>query len=156
MRFETVIAISIVSIGGAAGIALCLYLVASVWKGLKSRAWPRVDAVITRSELRQGRHGLRWAEIAFSYEIDDATYESNLPRFGFLAMQSSWGNHATREVARYPVGTQVRVPYNPRKPQEAALHRGVNWPAIAIGAVCCGPWACIGIGLFVNLLRRIF
>lgn len=155
MPLETLIAISIVGVGGVAAITICLHLAVSVWKGLKSQSWPSVDAVITRSNVRQGK-GLRWAEIAFTYKIDEATYESNLPYFGFLATRSRWGKHATREVARYPVGTHVNVPYNPRKPQEAALHRGVNWLVIAIGAVCCGPWACIGIGLYVNLLRRIF
>lgn len=155
MPFESLLALVLVSIGGAAGIVLCLYLVASVCKGLKSRSWPTVEAVVTRSKVRQSK-GLYWAEIEFAYQIGEVSYESNLPYFGFLPTQLAWGKYATREVARFPVGTLLRVSYNPRKPQEAALHAGVYWPAIAIGAVCCGPWACIGIGLFVTLLRRFF
>ena len=153
MPFELLLALVFVSIGGATGIVLCLYLVASACKGVKSRSWPTVAAVVTRSKVRQSK-GLHWAEIEFAYQIGEVCYESNLPYFGFFPTQLAWGKYATREVARFPVGTQLRVSYNPRRPQEAALHAGVHWPAVAMGAICCGPWACIGVGLFVNLLRR--
>jgi len=124
-----------------------LIVVAAIYKTLEARAaadWPSAPGkvVVSKSEVRKVKvidsereEGHRFEErnfanITYEYSVAGQTYRNNRVSIG-----EDRGNFEVAEtIARYPVGKEVTVYYNPNKRAEAVLERDIPK----------GLWGCIG------------
>jgi len=111
-----------------------------------STTWPATDGKITHSELEREEQGgndkktLFSKDVRYDYVLDGRTLEGN--RIWFGDHFSTSDPSAFREaVNRYPVGTAVRVHYDPAEPGVSVLEPGPTWSA--------SLWYLVGIGLMV-------
>ena len=132
--------------GSIAGLVIGAILAAVGWftafslgKPLRDRAatsidWPTADGRITRSELERFRERgqtMYSADVAYEYALDGKTFGGNRVWFGDDARSSdptAW----RRAVDRYPVGSGVKVYYDPDDPQESVLEPGLTWAGSVI------------------------
>ena len=137
MSFFTVLFL-IVGVG-ALSIGAYLY-----WRAKASQNWPWVMGEVLSARVREtvdttgsGRTISRhFPEVTYEYRVGGRTYRGKRIRFGGPL-------HTDRETAEawlqsYPVGGQVRVYYNPKRPQEAVLQPSSSPTA----------WILIFVGLF--------
>jgi len=98
-------------------------------KTLAALNWPStegriVESAVDAKRLPGDRPNVRFApRIAYEYSVDGRRYRSEHIAFG----ATSWSlapQAARATVARYPSGRSVTVYYNPKRPEEAVLHRG--------------------------------
>ncbi|RCK72143.1 MAG: hypothetical protein ANABAC_2124 [Anaerolineae bacterium] len=101
-------------------------------KAAASQNWPSVPAQINLAEVRE-RSSLDdegdvrrtyYAHVEYSYQVGGVTYQGDKIAFGARKEYSS-PKKPREEIARYPVGAQVRVYYNPENPKEAVLEHHV-------------------------------
>jgi hypothetical protein len=92
-------------------------------------SWPAttgrvVESRVEPKSLPGDRPTIRFApRIAYEYAVHDRAYRSE--RIAFAeAFWSLAPQGAAAKVARYPVGAEVTVYYDPRRPAEAVLERG--------------------------------
>ena len=134
---------------------LALILFAAIYKSLQVRAaseWPSAPGrvVVSNSEVRdvrvidRGREdGYRFeprnfANIVYEYSVSGQTLTNNR-----VSIDDDRGNFGIAEtIARYPVGMDVTVYYNPRHPRDAVLER--ETPK--------GWWGCLATGMAIALL----
>jgi Protein of unknown function (DUF3592) len=134
---------------------LALILFGAVYKSLQVRAaseWPSAPGkvVVSNSEVRDVRvldasreDGFRiekrnFANIVYEYSVSGERLSNNR-----VSIDEDRGNFGIAEIiARYPVGRDVAVYYNPRHPREAVLER--DTPK--------GWWGCLGIGMVIALV----
>ncbi|MBN1979605.1 MAG: DUF3592 domain-containing protein [Anaerolineae bacterium] len=149
----------------ALGIFLIAFSLRSRKKAAASQSWPATFGQITKAEVKQsastdddGRTTYAYyPAVEYTYQIGGQTYTSKRMSFGGVVAYGSWAK-AEAGLARFPVGSQVTVYYNPEKPAEAVLEQkagGFAWGMI-VGAVCLALGACIAcpllIGIATNLL----
>ena len=85
-------------------------------------AWPAVKGFIVCSQLRREIHGgYVWtAYVEYEYTVGTKRYLSR--DLGALRITSSTSRNVVRSLLEeYPVGLEVIVRYNPRRPSEAFL-----------------------------------
>ena len=134
---------------------LGLLLGAAVYKTLQVRAareWPSAAGKIVASHAqvrevrvidsnREGGYRTEQrnlANIIYEYSVADKTLRNNRVSIG-----EDLGNFEVAEtIARYPVGAEVTVYYNPLHPKEAVLERDLPK----------GLWGCLGIGTAITLV----
>lgn len=90
----------------------------------EAQAWPSTEGLVRASEVRDegGENGWR-AHVPYRYEVDGRVYESS--RIAVAVEYGREGLPAHQELAaRFPVGAQVTVYYNPQNPADAALIKG--------------------------------
>ena len=90
--------------------------------------------------VRRGGHGTSAPKIEYSYTVDGRRHVSGQVAPGFLARKTTWtgGGGAT---CGYRAGQEVRVHYDPRRPQDACLEYG--WHSWSLGL----PLFLVGMGL---------
>jgi hypothetical protein len=133
---------------------LALVLFAAAYKTLQVRAareWPSTPGkvVISDSEVRDVRvlddsrednyriERRNFADIVYQYSVAGKQLRNNRVGIG-----EDRGNFEVAEtIAKYPVGMDVTVYYNPLRPNEAVLERDLPK----------GLWGCLGIGTAVVL-----
>lgn len=117
-----------------------------------SENWPETAGEITYSSVNESRDedGTTYhADVEFTYVVDDRRYTSDTVSFGQYG--SSNRRHAAGIVARYPVGTQVSVYYDPVLPDTAVLEPGVTWSSyfvLGLGLV----FVCTSLIIFPAML----
>lgn len=114
-----------------------------------SESWPAAAGTIITSELQSRRNGDGYsysARIIYQYSVDGEQFESG----GVTVADgsSSRPNNAQNRVAKYPVGEQVEVFYNPEVPTQTVLETGapqllrwLNWAGIAL--IVLGGWVLV-------------
>jgi hypothetical protein len=116
---------------GIMGLLGLLALATGIWNLLHPRkvlAWIKVKGTIVSSETESFREvdsshrhtTLYRPVIEFSYQAEGQEYHNILGSSG-VTMSASSKQWADGEVARYPVGTQVDVFYNPENPTQSSL-----------------------------------
>lgn len=128
---------------------------ACVWWGLglldraeRSTNWPTVDGVVTSSEVRSSvTKGKRkyWAAVSYQFNVEGHQHRGSTISFGDY--RSSSRHEFEAVVARYPVGKQVSVYYDPAAPDSNVLEPGVTLGArvpLIIGLV----FAVLGVVFF--------
>ena len=121
---------------------------------LRSAAWPSVTGVVRASEvetsIQRRSSGPNRTSYLFSlryeYTVDSQTYEGDRIRFGGYG--DGTREFADAAVARFPVGAEVTVYYDPDDPGEAVLERGANTSA-AITPFAVLVLLPVGLGLFL-------
>ncbi|UZE48777.1 DUF3592 domain-containing protein [Rhodopseudomonas sp. P2A-2r] len=128
-----------------------LFLIAATWKYLQVRAasdWPSTPGkvVVSTSEVRdvkviddtradrQRLEQRNFANIVYEYTVSGQKLRNNRVDIG-----ENRGNFEVAEtIARYPVGADVTVYYNPRHPRDAVLERD-----LPKGAAGCLAWGIV-------------
>jgi hypothetical protein len=149
-------------------IAGCLllvvgYAVAFMWgkpivdKAKASERWPSVEGRITTSRIKQNRNSdgkvMYSADVSYDYEVDSQKRMGDSVWFGGDFSSSSSGS-ARQTVAKYPVGAQVRVHYDPANPEVSVLEPGAFWSSYlvyGIGLLLLG----IGVLLVASLAMKL-
>lgn len=89
--------------------------------------WPSTMGTVTNSYLEQRSSSeggtTSYPVVQYSYQVAGQTYQSSKRAPGMEV----GGTGAGKVIARYPVGAQVMVFYDPQKPSDAVLER--NAPA---------------------------
>jgi hypothetical protein len=144
----------LVAVSTGFGLFVTLMALAS-WRSARQESqWPVARGRVIRSEVEKfewwddedsGRHrgrlGYR-ADVIYSYEVDGLTYQGDCPEG--VAVSSSSPDLARRTTAKYPVGSEVEVHYNPLSPGESVVNPGsvlhlFLWPIAA--ALVAFAWA---------------
>lgn len=96
-----------------------------------SAAWPATEGRIIASRVarikqRGGGKETYTADITYEYSLDGRTFEGERVWFGddYSASDASAFRAA---VGRYPVGSAVKVHYDPAEPSESVLEPGPTW-----------------------------
>ena len=76
-------------------------------------------------------HRLYQAKVAYRYAVDGQEIVGHRAFFGDSG-QTSWSVFVRRIVDRYPPGSDVTVYYDPSRPEEAVIVRGVSGAIVAI------------------------
>ncbi len=94
--------------------------------------------------------------VKYEYEVNGQLYVGDRVNIG--PMQKSVNPRKSQEIlARYPVGGNVTVYYNPANPQEAVLEReaaGAN-VAMILGIIFVVIFGCMACVLLMLLLRAL-
>lgn len=102
-------------------------------KAEASAAWPATQGKIVRSWVRTesswdtdtGTTYSYFPEVRYEYEVMGQKYEGKNISFGGSVGSSSRA-YAEKVIAQYPADKEVTVYYNPEKPSEAVLERGMR------------------------------
>lgn len=126
-------------------------------KSQKTRNWPKVEGVITKSSTRiqrePGTSGAPTtiADVWYTFVIDGIKYQNDtisLAQYG-----SSSASHAVKEAHKYPVGSRVMVYYNPENYYDSVLEHKTPWVFIGIFAGLGSLLFYIGIGMLSGSFR---
>ena len=124
-------------------------------KVAQASSWPSTMGTVLMSMVQwraggsSSRSGANYPVVMYSYQAMGQTYQGNKIAHG----PEVGGMGAHKVVARYPMGTQVAVYYNPENPPEALLERST--PSIVkvlwISLVAADVFLC-GLGAALVLL----
>ena len=125
---------SVVFVG--AGVGLVVWGQNVLAKSKASMEWPTVQGTVRSAEVLQEKERDRSSstrrerityrpDIVYDFEVNGTAYSG--ARVGVLHVASSNRGKADGVVARYPVGSEVTVFYDPGDPQTAVLEPGVSW-----------------------------
>ena len=101
-------------------------------KGKSTGEWPSVSGKISETRLASDENDLL-PDIRFSYMIDDNRYEGRLE---FPPGTMPMPGFAADQIAKYSLGSEVEVYYNPQQPEQATLEPGRandDWLVLAVG-----------------------
>jgi len=125
-------------------------------KVAQASSWPSTMGTILmsmvqwRSSGSSSTSGANYPVVMYSYQATGQVYQGNKVAPG----PEVGGMGANKVVARYPMGTQVMVYYNPENPSEALLERGT--PSIVkvlwISLVAADVFMC-GLGAALVLIK---
>ena len=136
------------------GLAI-LFFFAMYRRYLKqARSWPSVKGKIVESRVEtyvkreDGRDRTQYSPLVeYVYRVNDREYRSRQIRFSMRVQGSE--AFAQKEAARYPIGAEVVVHYDPNNFSNAALEGpgGYPWIMLAAAAFCFGA-AVFASGIF--------
>jgi hypothetical protein len=116
-------------VGGGAVLVVGLRELHSIREASR---WPSTEGTVesseVKSEIRETREDNRtrrrreyFAEVVYQFEVDGRSYRGQRLRFASVVSDSPAA--AERDVAAHPVGSSVRVYYDPAQPEESVLDR---------------------------------
>lgn len=116
---------SVLTLGFDGGIGYFAYL------NLRSNSYVETIATVTASRIDDSRDSdgdtSYRPHIEYDYQVDGRPQHGTVRRYGEMGV-SGHGAHRSVQtiIARYPVGGQVPVYYDPRTPATAVLERGLS------------------------------
>ncbi|MEM1166502.1 MAG: DUF3592 domain-containing protein [Planctomycetota bacterium] len=123
--------------------------------GMRTFGWLKTTGVIEESSYRStpgpSFNSRFTPTIAYSYEVDGITHQSEVVTKTFGYGTFKYEHQARRVVNRYPEGSVVDVYYDPSDPEEAVLERGVKW--FAVMPLVVGPIFALA---FLRLLFEVW
>lgn len=135
-----------------AGAIALLSGLGTLVSAIRSRRWPQVPGVVTKSKavsvIRKQNRAPMWApEVHYQYTVNKTKLTGTLIRFGMEGLQAGREFAATYND-RYPVGKVVQVFYQPNRAGNAVLEPGVSvkcvWPiAIGIALLTLSFWLAV-------------
>jgi hypothetical protein len=110
-------------------------------EGDRARGWITVGGRVVSSRVNEytAKDGTRHFRplVIYAYGADDNRFMSS--RLSFRPVDSTNRADAEQAAGRYPVGTAVRVHYDPGDPQQAVLEpTNPAWTPIILAGVCAG------------------
>ena len=120
----------VLAVLGVAGLGYSIWSAIEGWAALR---WPVVEGEITSSKVKQipgvrrfGYGGPSYEpSVAYSYRVLGTTYSGTRLRFGGEPTDY-YQDNTYAKLAQYPVGTTVRVHYQPDDPSRSVLEPGVG------------------------------
>ncbi len=116
-------------------LLLVVALIVNAWvggiviEGKRSSSWPSVEGTVVRSEVVRYGKGSR-LDLRYSYRVNDVSYDSE--RVTVAGNSHLFCESPSDLNGKYPEKASVRVSYNPRTPDAAALQPGVP---LALGVI---------------------
>ena len=122
-----------------------------IWiKGRSVESWPSTTGKVIKSYVKEeldhdpenGSMLMYSPHIEYEYIVDSVRYIDS--RVGLVEGASSWKAPAERKVNLFPDGLDVEVYYNPNKPEESYLERGVSvfsYITLSVLATISSLWA---------------
>jgi hypothetical protein len=138
-----------------AGIFLIYRSVQSRKKAEASQGWPSTAGQINESRVSHSTHTDTDGDsrdsytpyVEYTYQVAGQSYNGRDLTFGFT---QGYGNASKAQamLAKYPVGAQVNVYYDPADPQKAVLERqaGGYGVGLVLGIIFLVVGACLGCG----------
>lgn len=113
-----------------------VYIVKDLLRAVKSKSWVEAEGIIVESKLlshgrsmMMGRNYERYsALIKYEYDVSSKKYEGDRVRF-FPMGTSVSKKTVERLVSEYDVGDVITVFYDPDKPDQCLLKKGLNLKA---------------------------
>ena len=114
-------------------------------RGEETLQWPTVRGKVYASRVVEERsrdadnETMYRPEIRYEYVVDGKEFAAK--RLGLEDTPASWRSYADGIVARFPIGREVEIFYNPDDPSEALLEPrdAVKWGAMAVvGGIVIG------------------
>lgn len=134
------------------GVYMIVVSLRSRKKAESSQAWPHTLGQVVRAEVKRtsntdddGHISYTYhPEVEYTYEVAGQTYSSQRLMFGAIRAYNTTAK-AQRTLARYPVGSQVTVYYDPAKPADSVLERiaGASTSMLVIGIAMILVSACV-------------
>jgi len=113
------------------GVAIAVYGIKVLGEIKQTSAWPSCAGVVVasgttvhvHSDMERPHDETRMYEpsIRYEYEVAGRKYTADRITYGKVARTGGW---AATMLARYPVGEEVTVYYDPRDPKSAVLRPG--------------------------------
>jgi hypothetical protein len=135
-------------------------------KATETKTWPSVTGKVVEAEVSEDvqvdsegdRRRVFAPHVVYEYEVNGTPYRGDRIRAGIRSFIGS-RRKVEQELALYPVGSPVRVYYNPANPAEAVLQPGTSSKAaLVIGIVflvITGMTACLlGVAALAAALSR--
>lgn len=100
---------------------------------LSMRRWPEAEGVVIRSEtvrIDDGESIIYRPLVQCSYQVDGTGHTTEALYPGCENHSSSFESHWRKVIDRYPVGTEVKVTYNPQDRSEAYLRKANAFTAV--------------------------
>ncbi len=91
-----------------------------------AQSWPGISGTVLMSSVqsrRSGRNRSTYPVVVYQYDVNGKTYQSQTIKAGEQFFNVRVIGQAQATVARYPIGANVTVYYNPANPAESALER---------------------------------
>lgn len=91
-----------------------------------AQSWSSTMGTVIASTIQVRRTGKSRSEIpvvVYQYQVNGKPYTGQVIKAGEQFFNVRLMGDAQKTIARYPVGAQVMVHYNPENPQESALER---------------------------------
>jgi Protein of unknown function (DUF3592) len=111
------------------GAGSIVYSVLALVSALESRRWPEAAGVMTESRLEKSRGyegGYTYRPVvSYRFTVEGKELVGGRACFGDR-IGTNWSSPAKRILRKYPHGAQVKVRYNPRRPEDAVLEPGLN------------------------------
>lgn len=139
----------------AGGLLFLVFGTRDIHRGWKSKSWPNVPGVITLSEVKNvssrgsdGKSHMSYRlRIRYAYQVKEQTYEGD--KLGFGTNSHKRRSEALKQQKNFAEGNEVKVVYEPDKPENAVLMPGIGsgtWIIFTLGVVLSG------IGLILCIL----
>jgi len=133
------------------GLVLFFIYFRNLAKVRASQAWPAVQGTVIASWVRRKQStdddgsvsSSYYPEIQYQYQVLGMAYQGDKIAFG----PKSGGNRtkAERAIAKYPNGANVKVYYQPDKPENAVLERSITKGLLVSGILM------ILVGIFIYI-----
>ncbi len=136
------------------GVALAA-AVSEVVRNSKSRYWPIVVGTVVVSRLAEkerlgtgGERLLPWfyVDVTCEYFVLAKRFEIRQEDINDGRMYDTKSD-AELALAKYPVGQQIPVYYNPNKPSESKVSPGFSVSPLIFGSLVGLPFFCVGVYL---------
>lgn len=127
-------------------------------RALASSSWPIAEGRVVRSALDERRDEGKQqvtADIGYEYELDGKAFMGTRVWFSD-DYWSSPGSEFRDAVARYPVGTPLKVHYDPAVPDESVLEPGATWSSSLAYFLGLAMLAVGALGVMPLLMPLVF
>jgi hypothetical protein len=125
-----------------------------------SLGWPSAPGQILEADVRHSvstdsegdRRDSYTPQVRYSYRANNTDYTGDKLAFGFVTGYGS-DSKARAQLARYPVGGQVTVYYDPASPDKAVLERraGGSTVGMVLGIIFLVLAVCIGCPVLIAI-----
>lgn len=91
-----------------------------------AQSWPSTPGTVLMSSVQWGsgsHSGSSYPVVVYQYSVNGQSYQSQTIKAGEQYLNVRVMGQAQATVARYPIGANVTVYYNPANPAESALER---------------------------------
>ncbi|MEM9409830.1 MAG: DUF3592 domain-containing protein [Planctomycetota bacterium] len=133
-----------------AGLTMSWFFwISPLWSWHNAKAWKTATANIidSRIERHDSDDGPKFtAEFEYEYSVEGLLFKND--RYDFLNTQGNRSS-AQKLIAKYPIGTELKIHFDPNNPQNSVIDREVDlkieniiFPSIFVLAglaVCVGP-----------------
>lgn len=122
------ICVTVVPVAIFIGLGIFLYRRSKMRDAIKqaAQAWSSTMGVVITSTIQIKRSYKSRSEIpvvVYQYQVDGKPYVGRVIKAGEQFFSVRLYGDTQKTIARYPVGAQVMVHYNPANPAESALER---------------------------------
>ncbi|MDI6769063.1 MAG: DUF3592 domain-containing protein [Anaerolineales bacterium] len=143
-----------------AGVFLLIKSFKDRKKAEASQGWPATQGQILEARIAEststdsdGDTSTSYSPaVKFTYNVAGQEYKGNKITFGFTQGYRNYAK-AQAALARYPLGAQVTIYYDPANPADAVLERkaGGNTLAMVLGIILLAISLCLGCPMIVMI-----